>query len=509
MKDRDNKIMRLKKPLGYFLLVLTGFLAGWTAFHLQGKHKEPTMTETGTEEIWTCAMHPQIRMPEPGKCPVCGMELIQVGKNNHGNNPDIITFTKESAALANIETVRVSLQKPAGSVTLYGKIKDDERSMQSQVAYFPGRIEKLYINSTGETVRKGQLLAMIYAPDLIVAQQELLIASRERDTRPEIFDAAREKLSQWKIPDARIDEIVRSGKVIRNFDVVATTSGVVTSKEVNEGQYVTKGTVMFGIADLSKLWIVFDAYESDLPFILKGNRMIFSVRALPGRSFSGHISFIDPVIDPVTRVAGVRVEIPNPGGVLKPGMFVTGTTESNLQEYADGLSVPKSAVLWTGKRSIVYIKVPDTAYPGFMLREVELGPSSGRNYMILSGLKEGDEIVTSGTFSIDASAQLAGKQSMMNDTRFSDQENSKSEFIVSGNCDLCRVRIEKAALSIEGVKSAGWNMNTHKLSVEYNRNMTEVPAIQEAVAGVGHDTELFRADNVTYEALPECCHYRK
>ena len=137
--------------------------------------------------------------------------------------------------------------------------------------------------------------------------------------------------------------------MIRNFDVVATTSGVVTSKEVNEGQYVTKGTVMFGIADLSKLWIVFDAYESDLPFILKGNRMIFSVRALPGRSFSGHISFIDPVIDPVTRVAGVRVEIPNPGGVLKPGMFVTGTTESNLQEYADGLSVPKSAVLWTGK----------------------------------------------------------------------------------------------------------------------------------------------------------------
>ena len=97
----------------------------------------------------------------------------------------------------------------------------------------------------------------------------------------------------------------------------------------------------------------------------------------------------------------------------------------------------------------------------------------------------------------------------MNDTRFSDQENSKSEFIVSGNCDLCRVRIEKAALSIEGVKSAGWNINTHKLSVEYNRNMTEVPAIQEAVAGVGHDTELFRADNVTYEALPECCHYRK
>lgn len=397
--------------------LIAGLFLGWLLFHHSRKSDEQSgqITETTKSTIWTCSMHPQIRMTEPGKCPICGMNLIplaQIGTTSF--DPDAIHISKDAAQLANVLTTVVTKKKPVKEVRLYGKVQADERLFQSQTAHVPGRIERLNINFTGETVVKGQVLAEIYSPELITAQQELLETVKTKQLQPDLYKASKEKLRQWKLSDDQILKIETSGVVKNNFDVLSNTSGTVTARRVNNGDHVSVGTVLFDIADLSKVWIMFDAYESDLQFLKIGEKLSFSLQALPGIDFTGKIIFIDPVIDPVTRVAKVRVETENQAGKLKPEMFATGIVSSTLTEYIDNVVIPKSAVLWTGKRSIVYVKQPGSEEPVFKIREVELGPMLGESYVIMSGLSEGEEIVTSGTFSVDAAAQLEGKPSMMN-----------------------------------------------------------------------------------------------
>lgn len=397
-------------------LLAAGLFIGWIFFHSpHNENKEPGLSaHTENETIWTCSMHPQIRMDEPGKCPLCAMDLIPAVQSDSPVDSGAIQLTKEAAELANVLTSIVSFQKPVKEVRLYGKVQADERLLQSQVAHISGRIEKLMVNFTGESVKKGQSLAIIYSPELTTAQQELLEAAKTKESQPEIYEAAKEKLRLWKLSESQISEIENSGRVKTNFEVYANTSGIVTQKLVNGGDYVSQGTPMFEISNLSRLWVMFDAYESDLPFIKKGDRLNFTVQAIPGKTFAGNIAFIDPVIDPVNRVTKVRVEISNESGKLKPEMFTTGIINANLTEYKDKLIIPRSAVLWTGKRSIVYVKQPYTDEIIFKLREIELGPALGSSFVVLSGLEEGEEIVTQGAFSVDAASQLEGKPSMMN-----------------------------------------------------------------------------------------------
>jgi len=400
------------------LLVVAGLFLGWLLFHSSGgtKTESQQTTKVAKKEIWTCAMHPQIRLDHPGKCPICTMELIPLNQYNSGTTTDsnAVTFSKEAMELANVTTSIVSRQRPVKEVRLYGKVQADERLLQNQVAHVSGRIEKLMVNFTGEPVRKGQLLAMIYSPDLITAQQELLEASKSKQSQPEIYEASKEKLMQWMLTDRQISQIEHSGKVKMNFEVYSNTSGIVTAKRVATGDHVSEGSSLFEVANLSSVWVLFDAYESDLPFLKVGNTIAFTIQAMPGVNYSANILFIDPVIDPVNRVAKVRVEINNAGGKLKPEMFVNGTVKANLTEYRDKLVIPRSAVLWTGKRSVVYVKQPKSNEVNFKMREIELGPMLGNSYVVESGLNDGEEIVTDGTFSVDAAAQLAGKPSMMN-----------------------------------------------------------------------------------------------
>jgi membrane fusion protein, copper/silver efflux system len=400
-----------------FLLLLTGVFLGWLFFHspktVTDEHNHSVAEKK--KQLWTCSMHPQIRVDHPGKCPICAMDLIPVTDGGGAKvDSNAVHFSKEAAELANVATSVVSRQQPSKDVRLYGKVQADERLLQNQVAHIGGRIEKLFVNFTGEPVRKGQLLAMIYSPDLITAQQELIEAARSKQTQPEIYQAAMEKLMQWMLTDRQIAQIEKSGKVKTNFEVYSNTSGIVTARRVNTGDHVSEGSVLYDIANLSHVWVLFDAYESDLPFLKVGNTISFTLQALPGTNFSAKIQFIDPVIDPVNRVAKVRVEVSNGGGKLKPEMFATGVVKANLNEFKDKLVIPRSAVLWTGKRSIVYVKQPDTEDVNFKMREIELGPMLGNSYVVLGGLNDGEEIVTDGTFSVDAAAQLAGKPSMMN-----------------------------------------------------------------------------------------------
>ena len=281
-------------------------------------------------------------------------------------------------------------------------------------AHIPGRIEELNVNFTGETVRKGQILANIYSPELINAQQDLLEALKMKDIQPAILEAARERLRQWKLTAGQISAIEKSGEITTKFPILSATSGIVMSRRINVGDYISRGTILFEIADLSKLWVLFDAYEQDLPFIRNGDKITYTLQAMPGKTFTGKVSFVDPFVDRASRVAKVRVEIPNTTGLLKPEMFASGLIEARLDQYRNNLVIPRSAVLWTGKRSLVYVKIPDEEMPAFKMREVTLGPVLGNSYVIIDGLTDGEEIVTQGTFSVDAAAQLEGKPSMMN-----------------------------------------------------------------------------------------------
>lgn len=400
----------------FSLVAIAGIFLGWLFFHTphKSKNEHENSAEISSAAVWTCSMHPQIRMDHPGKCPICGMNLIPLQSNVTVNDSQAVHFTKEAAELANVITSVVTKQKPVKEVRLYGKIQADERLLQSQVAHIPGRIEKLMVNFTGETVRKGQTLALVFSPELVTAQQEFIEAIKMKELQPEIYEAVKEKLRLWKLTESQIHSIENSGKIQNNFDVVSNSSGIVTARLVNNGDHVGEGTVLYEVVDLSKLWIQFDAYESDLPFLNKGNKISFTIQAIPGKEFYGNIVFIDPVMDPLTRVSRVRVEIDNKSGKFKPEMFVTGIVKANLSAYQNHLIIPRSAVLWTGERSVVYVKQLNGDEPVFKMREIELGPMLGNSFVVIQGLEEGEEIVTQGTFSVDAAAQLEGKPSMMN-----------------------------------------------------------------------------------------------
>lgn len=503
------------------IFALVGLFLGWLIFHSpKGEPESVHLAEAAdASQRWTCSMHPQIRMDAPGKCPICAMDLIAVSRSSQPVDSDAIHLTKEAAALANVLTSRVEHSNPTQNLRLYGKVKTDERKLQSQVAHIAGRIEQLQVNYTGEAVSQGQTLAILYSPQLVTAQQELLEAASSKASQPDIYEAIKEKLRQLKLTPQQIERIEKTGQVQSTIELVSNTAGIVTAMQVSKGDYVTAGTVLYQIADLSNLWVQFDAYESDLPYLSRGDELTFAVQAINGQHFTGRIAFIDPVIDPQTRTAKVRVEISNRGSKLKPEMFATATIEAQLKEYQGNIVVPRSAVLWTGKRSIVYVRQPDTAEPIFRLREVELGPMLGDSYVIINGLTDGEEIVTQGAFSIDAAAQLEGKPSMMNHPEAAipqEQIPAKNDpiskkylsFAVQGLCDMCRERIEVAALTVKGVNSAKWNAESKKLEVIVTANAVKIIDIHRAVAAVGHDTELVKADDNTYNALPDCCKYR-
>lgn len=367
-------------------------------------------------QIWTCSMHPQIRQPEPGQCPICGMDLIPLESETSDADPLELRMSPTAMQLANVQTTLIGTGQATREVRMNGKVQADERLVFSQVTHLEGRVEQLSINYTGEPVRKGQQLATIYSPELVTAQEELFSAQKIRDLQPTLFTAAKEKLKNWKISDAQIEAILAAGKPQERFPILADVSGIVLEKRVNLGDYLMRGMPLYDIVDLSRVWLLFDVYESDMPWVKVGSEVAFSIQSLPGEEFTRKISFIDPVINPQTRVAKARVEMSNPGGQLKPEMFASGLVKTRLNTKKESLLVPKTAVMWTGKRSVVYVKKQSNQGISFLSKEVELGPLVGDDYVINSGLEPGAEVVTNGTFSIDAAAQLAGKPSMMSDS---------------------------------------------------------------------------------------------
>ncbi|TIH11676.1 efflux RND transporter periplasmic adaptor subunit [Marinifilum sp. JC120] len=436
-----SKFTDIKKVLiPVTLVAIIAFAAGYFFSGSEGKHTEKavvaehaehgleaTVTETG-EVVWTCSMHPQIQLPEPGKCPLCFMDLIPLEKGGKSGDEAIslrqISLTSSARKLAGIATTPVERQSVNVETRMMGKVDYDETRIGTITAWTGGRIDKLYIDYTGSSVRKGQATASIYSPELLTAQAELIQSVKAKsalrgsslkvvkDTAVRTEQAAREKLRLLGLSKSQIANIVKRGKAAEHITLYSPMSGIVIKKDVVEGVYVKTGTPIYTIADLSRVWVILEAYESDLPWIKMGMKMTFSTEAYPGKNFEGKVVYIDPMVNEKTRTVRVRLEVPNKGLKLKPGMFVRAVNKEEKQAEKE-LVIPASAPLITGKRAVVYIAVPgkEGVFEG---REIVLGPKAGNFYVVKYGLNEGEEVVTKGNFKIDSAIQIIAKPSMMN-----------------------------------------------------------------------------------------------
>lgn len=458
-------IMKTKQLIIAITILLLGFVAGLYLSPDSSESVSTTMDVVAPAKatIWTCSMHPLIQQPNSGDCPICGMDLIPlINDSGADDGPRTLSMSDSSRALADIQTTLVQQEYPVAEVRLVGQLDYDETLEKSLTARFPARIDELFVNFTGIPVKAGEHLAKVYSPDLLLAQRELLTAYRA-DPDGSITGVAKEKLRLWDLLPVQIDEIIERNEAKDHFVLKAPIGGVVVAKNVKEGDYVKTGEVLFRIVDLSNLWAELDAYESDLPWLRYGQDVVFSVEGVPGETFHGQISFIEPEVNRKTRTVAVRVNVPNPDGRLKPGMFVRSIVAARLAAggkvyapefagkwispmhpevvkdgpgqcdvcgmdlvpaeslgYVDHVSepapviVPSSAVLQTGKRAVVYVEKPNAERPTYDGREIVLGPRAGDNYIVISGLESGDRVVTNGAFKIDSALQIQAKPSMMN-----------------------------------------------------------------------------------------------
>ena len=427
-------------------------------------------------QVWTCSMHPQIRQPGPGQCPICGMDLIPVSAEaSESGDARELKLSPRAKKLAEIRTAGVERRYVAAELRMVGRVAYDETRVKRISAWVPGRLDRLFVDYTGTRVAAGDHLVQLYSPDLITAQEELIQAIRaeamlgerasesSRKGARETVTAVREKLALLGLGAEQIRDVERRGKPMDHVLINAPVGGIVIHKDAVEGAYVQTGTPIYTIADLSVVWVMLDAYESDLRLLRYGQEVTFSTEAYPGETFHGRITFIDPVLDERTRTVKVRVNMPNDDGRLKPGMFVSTVLEARFAENGaiydaalagkwispmhpeivkDGpgtcdvcgmalvpteslgyvstdpgelrppLVIPASAPLITGKRSVVYVADPERGgfYSG---REVVLGPRAGDFYVVKSGLAEGEAVVVSGAFKIDSALQILARPSMM------------------------------------------------------------------------------------------------
>ncbi|WP_428261793.1 efflux RND transporter periplasmic adaptor subunit [Haliangium sp.] len=385
---------------------------------------------------WTCSMHPQIRSPEPGACPICGMDLIPVphdGGGQAGLDPARVRLSEAAKAMARIRAVPVeSRARPGEAVRLLGRMDYDETRIRTVTAWTAGRIDRLRVATTGQRIRAGQVIADLYSPELYSAQQDLILAAAQvgkladgtemaRAAAESALAAARRRLRLLGLSEVAVTEMEQATAPSVRVPIRAPFAGTVIERMVSEGNYVSAGTGLYRIVDLSRLWVQLDAYETDLVHIEVGQPVALEVQALPGHHFTGQVAFIDPVIDPRTRTARIRVVVDNRGGKLRPGMFAEATIEAEASttgaavaaKAGETLVIPTTAPLFTGRRSLVYVEVPDAERPTYEAREVELGPRLGEVYPVLSGLRAGESVVVHGAFALDADLQIRGGDSMM------------------------------------------------------------------------------------------------
>ena len=395
------------------LALAAAFVLGAVIF--RGAGPAPDAPESASQ-VYTCSMHPQVRQPGPGTCPLCGMDLVPAGAAAADGPPEQVTLSERARALARLRTEAVARQAdPTVELRLLGRVEADETARRTVTAWTAGRIERLHVNVTGETVRAGQVVATLYSPELYAAHQDLRTALAQRAaTGPSAdaaVDAVRERLRLLGVPDAEIARLEAIAEPTTRVPIRSPFGGTVLERVATEGDYVPVGGALLRVADLSRLWIQLDAYERDLPLLQPGADVVIEVEGVAAPPWEGRVAFVDPAVDPRTRAARVRVEVDDPDGLLRPGQFVRAIVQAPAgPDLRAPLVVPASAPLFTGKRSIVYVEVDDATYAP---RVVRLGPRIGDVYPVVSGLTEGERVVTRGAFALDADLQIRGGPSMM------------------------------------------------------------------------------------------------
>lgn len=481
MRSTGRMTRLCKWGISILMLIAAGFLLGYVVSPGSGTGTADAamqgMDAGQSSQLWYCSMHPQIIRHGPGKCPICEMDLIPMPADLAAKTaPRGLAVSEAAAKLMDIQTSAVERKAVATEVRMVGKVDYDETRVKSITAWSPGRIDRLYVDFTGTRVGQGDHLVDLYSPELVSAQAELLQAARAasragaetseylKDSAQATLDAAREKLRLLGLKPEQVESIEKSGAPLTHVTIYSPIGGVVIEKMATEGMYVSTGTPVYTVADLSQVWVKLDAYESDLPWVRYGQEVSFTTEAHPGEVFKGWISFIAPTLDAKTRTVKVRVNVRNPDERLKPEMFVRAVVKSNVAQegmvmdpnmagkwicpmhpsvvknqagscdicgmnlvtteslgYVTApsteelpLVIPASAPLITGTRAVVYVETPDMENPTFEGREVVLGPRAGDYYIVREGLTEGEQVVTSGSFKIDSALQIQAKPSMMN-----------------------------------------------------------------------------------------------
>lgn len=459
------------------VFLLVGAALGWGARgcgHTGEVHPStpsPIAGEPAESSLeWTCSMHPQIRLPAQTPCPLCGMDLVPVEKGG-AEDPGSIRLSPTAQKLASVRTTPVRRATAFRELRLTGVLRADEAREREITAWIAGRVEKLHVATSGSRVREGAPLLDVYSPELLAAQEELVQSARARSAavgdaavgrtdgaspsadassrgpdggdppgesdagvRPSgtrtasllarTEDAAREKLHLLGLSAAQIDAIAARGEASAVVTIPAPLSGVVLEKPVQVGQMVEAGATLYRIADLSRLWLEIDAYESDLAWVAEGDALVFETDAYPGERFAGRVALIEPEADGATRTVRLRVEVDNREGRLRPAMYarasllatIGGTTASADAAGLDPLVIPDTAPLRTGERAVVYV-ADDVEEGRFHAREVVLGPRADGVYIVHAGLSEGERVVTRGAFQLDAALQIRGGESMMSPDR--------------------------------------------------------------------------------------------
>ncbi|MBT8467598.1 MAG: efflux RND transporter periplasmic adaptor subunit [Deltaproteobacteria bacterium] len=416
---------RLAIPVGMLVAFLLGglFLGGES----ESSEGDPHADHKDVE-LWTCSMHPQVRAPESGQCPICGMDLIPVEGDNGGSSdsPERIGLSEGAKIRARIRTAPVR-RLSSGSVErrLLGRVDYDETRLRTVTSWIGGRIDRLQVKTTGQRVRRGQVIATLYSPEVFSAHQDLLVAKQQAAKLAgategaqmgarAALDASRDRLRLLGVPAREIATMEKAQRPSEQVRIRSPFSGTVIERLATEGNYVKTGTGLYQIADLSRLWVQLDAYESDLPLLKTGQEVSLKVEALPAEEFAGRVTFVDPVLNQRTRTTRVRIEVKNAKGQLRPGMFAEAVVRSQQGEaHASALVIPDTAPLFTGRRSIVYVEVPKTERPTYEARVVRLGPKMGEVYPVIAGLSEGEAVVINGAFTLDADLQIRGGLSMM------------------------------------------------------------------------------------------------
>lgn len=394
----------------YLVVLLFGLFLGYLFFY-DRDNETPSHAQHTTASSYTCSMHPSVVSAEKGTCPICEMDLVLMDDGVNNDNENHFEMGERAMALANVQTSVIGMETTNNKIFLSGEITLNEKTNATQTTLFDGRLERLDVNFIGEYVKEGQRIGTIYSPELYLAQDKLLTSASYKDTHEKLYAAARNTLGLWKLTDTQIDDLLKSGKPIKNFPLVADVSGTVVEILASEGTYFKQGDPLFRVSRLYVVWAVFQAYENQLPFLKIGQEVVVSSEGYNGKPVKAKISFIEPILNRGKRVVSVRVDIDNKAGKWKPGMFVKGEVEIGEADN-QMLMVPKSAVLFTGEKSVVYTK-PNANKSLFEMKQVELGQDIGDYYLVLNGLALGDEVVTNGAFTIDAAAQLSGKKSMM------------------------------------------------------------------------------------------------